>query len=179
VQINLGRTHVGEVNLGVYGNRVANTLPPWELDLSRLPEGSPKIVTERMKRSLVYQKKYNIDSGPAKLSDSKDRDLRAPERRVYHILNLSGYARLHLRMTAAGETYLIEANPDPQIAKDDRLRPLSRRRRNRVPDAARQADLAGRSIPASKYRVASFALSSSDRYFWRSITTFHLNLELR
>ena len=119
MRINLGRTHVGEVNLGVYGNRVARALPPWELDLSRLPEGSPKIVTERMKRSLVYQKKYNIDSGPAKLSDSKDRDLRAPERRVYHILNLSGYARLHLRMTAAGETYLIEANPNPQIAKDE------------------------------------------------------------
>jgi len=113
-----------ELYLGVYGNRVAHTLPAWELDLSRLPEGSPKIVTERMKRSLAYQKKYNIDSGPANLTDAEHRALHALGRRVYHLLNLSGYARLDLRMTpptaaTPSELYLIEANPNPQIAQHE------------------------------------------------------------
>lgn len=108
-----------ELYLGVYGNRIAHTLPAWELDLTRLPEGSPRIVTERMKRSLAYQRKYGIDSGPAQLSDAENRTLRALGRRVYHLLNLSGYARLDLRMTAAGEIYLIEANPNPQIAREE------------------------------------------------------------
>lgn len=108
-----------ELYLGVMGNRVATTFPVWELDLSKLPEGSPKIVTERMKRSLAYQKKYNIDSGPAQLTEADQRRIQALGRRVYHLLGLSGFARLDLRMTAAGEVYLIEANPNPQIAKDE------------------------------------------------------------
>lgn len=32
---------------------------------------------------------------------------------------LSGYARLDYRVTEDGEAYLLEANPNPQIAKDE------------------------------------------------------------
>jgi D-alanine-D-alanine ligase len=32
---------------------------------------------------------------------------------------MSGYARLDFRVTEDGEAYLIEANPNPQIAKDE------------------------------------------------------------
>jgi D-alanine-D-alanine ligase len=105
-----------ELYVGVYGNRTAAVLPVWELDLSRLPEGSPKIVTERMKTSLAYQRKYNIDSRAAELPPEQQRHIARVARRAYHALALSGYARLDLRMTPAGEVYVIEANPNPQIA---------------------------------------------------------------
>jgi D-alanine-D-alanine ligase len=32
---------------------------------------------------------------------------------------MSGYARLDFRVTADGDAYLLEANPNPQIAKDE------------------------------------------------------------
>ena len=35
------------------------------------------------------------------------------------MLGLSGYARLDLRLTADGEAYMLEANPNPQMAADE------------------------------------------------------------
>ena len=40
-------------------------------------------------------------------------------KRIYRYLFLSGYARLDYRVTEDGEAYLLEANPNPQIAKDE------------------------------------------------------------
>jgi len=40
-------------------------------------------------------------------------------KRIYRLLGISGYARLDYRVTEAGEAYLLEANPNPQIAKDE------------------------------------------------------------
>jgi D-alanine-D-alanine ligase len=37
-------------------------------------------------------------------------------RRVYRTLDLSGYARIDLRLDAAGKVYVLEANPNPQLA---------------------------------------------------------------
>ena len=38
---------------------------------------------------------------------------------IYRLLGMSGYARLDYRVTEDGEAYLLEANPNPQIAKDE------------------------------------------------------------
>ena len=40
-------------------------------------------------------------------------------KRVYRALGLSGYARIDVRMDAAGGVYVLEANPNPQIAHDE------------------------------------------------------------
>jgi D-alanine-D-alanine ligase len=40
-------------------------------------------------------------------------------RRVYRTLELSGYARIDLRLDAEGKLYVLEANPNPQIADDE------------------------------------------------------------
>ena len=34
-------------------------------------------------------------------------------------MGLSGYARIDLRLTASGKIYILEANPNPNIASDD------------------------------------------------------------
>ena len=36
-------------------------------------------------------------------------------KRVYRSLDLSGYARIDLRMDGNGASYVIEANPNPQL----------------------------------------------------------------
>ena len=40
-------------------------------------------------------------------------------KRIYRRLGLSGYARLDYRMNEKGDAYLLEANPNPNIAKND------------------------------------------------------------
>ena len=40
-------------------------------------------------------------------------------RRVYRALGLSGYARIDLRLDAENRMYVLEANPNPQIAEDE------------------------------------------------------------
>ena len=40
-------------------------------------------------------------------------------KRIYRHLFLSGYARLDYRMTEEGHFYLLEANPNPQIARGE------------------------------------------------------------
>jgi hypothetical protein len=40
-------------------------------------------------------------------------------RNVYRILKIRGFGRLDVRLTANGELFVIEANPNPQIAKGE------------------------------------------------------------
>jgi D-alanine-D-alanine ligase len=106
-----------ELYVGVLGNERLQVLPVWELDLSRLPEESRRIATERLKWSLSYQKKHGIMSGPAKdLPDALVRRIGELCKRVYRSLMLSGYARIDLRLALDGRIVVLEANPNPQLA---------------------------------------------------------------
>ena len=69
---------------------------------------------------MKYQKKYAIESGPAKdLSESQAADIQHLCKRAYRALELSGFARIDLRLDEAGNPWVLEANPNPQIAKGE------------------------------------------------------------
>ena len=109
-----------ELYVGVMGNQKLETLPIWELLFTKMPEESRKIATERLKWSLKYQKKHGIVSEEAgDLPKELEEKIRLTCKRVYRSLNLSGYARVDLRLTADGKIFVIEANPNPQLAKDE------------------------------------------------------------
>src|SRR5713101_8792904 len=55
-----------ELYVGIIGNQTLQALPVWELFFTNMPEGSKRIATDRVKWSVKYQKKYGIDSGPAR-----------------------------------------------------------------------------------------------------------------
>src|SRR6266852_3024490 len=55
-----------ELYVGVLGNQVLQALPVWELFFTNMPPDAKRIATDRVKWSIKYQKKYGIDSGPAK-----------------------------------------------------------------------------------------------------------------
>ena len=40
-------------------------------------------------------------------------------KQIYNLLGMNGYARLDYRVTAEGKAYLLEAKPNPQIARDE------------------------------------------------------------
>ena len=78
------------------------------------------IETDRVKWNAKYQKKYGIDSGPAKeLAAELADDIQYLCKRAYRALELSGYARIDLRMDDTGHVWVLEANPNPQIARGE------------------------------------------------------------
>ena len=109
-----------EFYVGVMGNGHVHVLPVWELMMDRLPEDARRIATERVKWNRTYQAKYGIRSEEARnLPEGKAEKIQHLAKRVYRALGLSGYARIDVRMDAAGGVYVLEANPNPQIAHDE------------------------------------------------------------
>jgi D-alanine-D-alanine ligase len=109
-----------ELYVGILGNQALQALPVWELFFTNMPEGAKRIATDRVKWSVKYQKKYGIDSGPARdLAESKAEDIQHICKRAFRALELSGFARIDLRLDEAGNVWVLEANPNPQIARGE------------------------------------------------------------
>ncbi|SPP63878.1 D-alanine--D-alanine ligase family protein [Nitrospira lenta] len=109
-----------EFYVGVMGNGHIRVLPVWELIMDKLPEDAKRIATQRVKWSRKYQDKYGITSEEAKnLPPGKAEEIQHLAKRVYRALGLSGYARIDVRMDAEGKVYVLEANPNPQIAHEE------------------------------------------------------------
>jgi D-alanine-D-alanine ligase len=109
-----------ELYVGILGNQALQAMPVWELFFTNMPEGAKRIATDRVKWSVKYQKKYGIDSGIATdLPDGQAESIQHLCKRAYRALELSGYARIDLRFDEAGNPWVIEANPNPQIAKGE------------------------------------------------------------
>jgi D-alanine-D-alanine ligase len=109
-----------ELYVGILGNQSLQAMPVWELFFTNMPEGARRIATDRVKWSVKYQNKYGIDSGQARdLPDSKAEELQHLCKRTFRALELSGYARIDLRLDDAGNAWILEANPNPQIARGE------------------------------------------------------------
>ena len=109
-----------ELYVGIIGNQTLQALPVWELFFTNMPPEAKRIATDRVKWSVKYQKKYGIDSGPAKdLSEAVCERIQHVCKRAYRSLELSGYARIDLRLEESGNVWVLEANPNPQIAKGE------------------------------------------------------------
>lgn len=92
-------------------------LPLVELDLSKLPEGTPKIASRDVK--------FETDSKAYKLTRSKiveDLDEATAQKlqetaiAAYRAVKLRDYGRIDMRLTPEGEVYVIEANPNPWLS---------------------------------------------------------------
>jgi D-alanine-D-alanine ligase len=109
-----------ELYVGVIGNQVLQALPVWELFFTNMPAEAKRIATDRVKWSIKYQKKYGIDSGPARdLADVLSTNIQHLCKRAYRALEISGYARIDLRLDENGNAWVLEANPNPQIARGE------------------------------------------------------------
>ena len=75
------------------------------------------IATERAKWSVKYQKRYGIEFGQAVLTDELDARLKSVAKDVYRALDLTGYARIDMRMAPDGRIFVLEANPNPQLMR--------------------------------------------------------------
>lgn len=106
-----------ELYVGVIGNERLRAFPVWELRFAQLPPGVPRIATERLKSSDAYRERHGITTEEAReLPEALVRRIQETCKRVYRVLHFSGYARMDLRLTPEGEVYVLEANPNPQLA---------------------------------------------------------------
>jgi D-alanine-D-alanine ligase len=131
-----------EINLAIVGS---HSLPPAEIDFSRLPEGSPPIVSFDAK----WKPGSPEDLGtrpvcPAPLPDRRVEELQRLGQRVWHLVDGWGYARIDVRLTPDGVPYVIDINPNPDLSPDAGL--------------ARQAQAAGWSYTTLIERIVEAAL---------------------
>jgi len=109
-----------ELYVSVLGNRRLTVFPPREIFFERVPEDVPKFATSHAKWNEAYRKKWGIKNGAAKeLPVETQKELAKLARNVYRILKIRGFGRLDVRLTANGELFVIEANPNPSLAQDE------------------------------------------------------------
>ena len=134
-----------ELYVGILGNQTLQALPVWELFFTNMPPDAKRIATDRVKWSVKYQKKYGIDSGPATdLPEPLGETIQHVCKRAYRALELSGYARIDLRLDGVGHVWVLEANPNPQIARGE--------------DFAASAERAGLSYETVLQRIINLGL---------------------
>ena len=108
-----------EIYVGVIGNERLQAYTPWELIMPNLPDGAANIATGKVKWDLKYQKKVGLVTQPAVIEEEAKKEFERLSKRVYRILGLSGYARVDYRLTQGGRIYVLEVNPNPQIAHQE------------------------------------------------------------
>ena len=109
-----------EIYVAVLGNERLTCFPAWQLDFGSLPQSHAAIATRKVKWDRAYQNKHGITTRAADdLEPAVVAHLDRLSRRIYRALGLSGYARMDFRVTATGEIYVLEANPNPALAITD------------------------------------------------------------
>lgn len=106
-----------EVYAGIMGDVRLKVFPTWELLFTKMPEDGPRIATRKAKWDYAYQKKWGIISKQAdNLPEGMDALIPRIAKRIYRCLGLDGYARMDMRLSNDGQIYVLEANPNPQLA---------------------------------------------------------------
>jgi D-alanine-D-alanine ligase len=106
-----------EMYVGVIGNEHPEALPVIELDLSKLPEGRPRIAGAEVKWGKGTRAYRDTKSAIAEgLPDETVATLQQTAIGVYQALELRDYARIDMRLRPDGRVAVIEANPNPWLA---------------------------------------------------------------
>ena len=108
-----------EIYVGVLGNIKLSNLPLWELRFENVDEPEKEIYSEQAKWNKKYRKRKGIHSQVADLPKDVETKIIKAVKNTYRALNLTGYARIDLRLTDENKVYILEANPNPNIAMDD------------------------------------------------------------
>ena len=106
-----------EIYVGVLGNDNPAALPVIELDLSKLPEGTPRIAGAEVKWGKGTRAYRDTKSAVAEdLPEETVNQLQTTAIAVYQALELRDYARIDMRLRPDGRVAVIEANPNPWLA---------------------------------------------------------------
>ena len=137
-----------EIYVGVLGNDKPEALPIVELDLSKLPEGTPKIAAAEVKwgkGTRAYRDTKSVI--PTDLPDETIALAQRTAVAAYQALELRDYGRVDMRLQADGTVHVIEVNPNPWLSS-----------RAELAMAARKS---GRTFPQLVMEIVDLALARS------------------
>jgi D-alanine-D-alanine ligase len=106
-----------EMYVGVIGNDKPEALPVVELDLSKLPDGTPRIASAEVKWG-KGTKAYR-DTKSAIATDLPEESVLALQQTAvaaYQALELRDYGRVDMRLQPDGRVHVIEVNPNPWLS---------------------------------------------------------------
>jgi D-alanine-D-alanine ligase len=114
--------------VGIIGNAEPEALPIVELDLSKLPEGTPRIAAAEVKwakGTAAYKDTKSIL--PTDLSDEIVARLQQTALAAYQAIELRDYGRVDMRLRPDGTVCVIEVNPNPWLASRAELAMAARK----------------------------------------------------
>jgi D-alanine-D-alanine ligase len=107
-----------EFYVGVLGNRQPQAFPPIEIDFSGMPQGLPHVMDAKAKFAESSAEYKGTKAVVAELDD----ELRAKLQKValdsYRALRVRDYGRVDLRLTEAGDIYVIEVNANCYLEQE-------------------------------------------------------------
>lgn len=108
--------HGRELYVSILGDRSVRVFPIREIIFDLVEPDHPRIAGYRAKWDYEYRWRWGIDNQFARLRPAMKKKIQQFGREAFHALKLSGYARLDLRLTGAGDIVFLEANPNPILA---------------------------------------------------------------
>jgi D-alanine-D-alanine ligase len=106
-----------EMYVGVLGNDKPEALPVVELDLSKLPDGTPRIAAAEVKWGKGTKAYRDTKSAIASdLSEEITATLQQTAVAAYQALELRDYGRVDMRLQPDGRVHVIEVNPNPWLS---------------------------------------------------------------
>ena len=106
-----------EMYVGVLGNDKPEALPVVELDLSKLPDGTPRIAAAEVKWGKGTKAYRDTKSAVATdLSEETSLALQKTAVAAYQALELRDYGRVDMRLQPDGRVHVIEVNPNPWLS---------------------------------------------------------------
>jgi D-alanine-D-alanine ligase len=100
-----------ELYASILGNDRLQTFPLREVVFSEVPDGQPRFSTFKAKWDKAYRKQP--------LPEGVEQRIARISKAVYRALRIRGYGRIDLRLTPENEVVVLEANPNPNLDRDD------------------------------------------------------------
>jgi D-alanine-D-alanine ligase len=107
-----------EIYVGVIGNEEPEALPLIELDLSHIPEGTPRIAGQEVKWAVgtrAYEKAKPVF--PEDIDEDTTRRIQETAIEAFRALHLRDYGRIDIRLTSDGTPHVLEVNPNCWLAR--------------------------------------------------------------
>jgi D-alanine-D-alanine ligase len=106
-----------EMYVGIIGNDKPEALPVVELDLSKLPDGTPRIAAAEVKWGKGTKAYRDTKSAVATdLTEETTLALQKTAMAAYQALELRDYGRVDMRLQPDGRVHVIEVNPNPWLS---------------------------------------------------------------
>lgn len=109
-----------ELYVSILGNDQLRVFPFREVIFTEVPADQPKFSTFKAKWDDAYRKRWGIQNIFAEpMANGMAQRIVKICKATYRALRIRGYGRIDLRITPEGDIVILEANPNPNLDRDD------------------------------------------------------------